>query len=390
MMGVTPEAIQLLLDRPKGVGFIVSCYTDTSVAHGSRSFWSQGLKNEARAIAQRLTDATMRARFFGDLKIVRRALAEPGVRRARGLAVFSAAEQGLFRAFPLGVPVTDRLVLDEAPYIVPLLEALHRQRRYLVVVTNSHRGRLYEAAWGHTHLLQTIEEDVPRRQRSAGETWGKQQATIARHREDCLLHYRKDLARLIEQVWPSAPFRGLILLGPQSTIAALRVELPGWLAERIVHTGRYQWTRNSPAAIVRSVLDEALHAHDAGLIQEFEWRLRENHYIAAGPGEVLPALHNGQVGYPGFLLLEPDRGDLASRCEQCGSLSTVIHARCPVCGGTCDTVNLWQEILLFAARHNITAHPVDHNEALANYGGVAAVLSRRHPWDLAAPGAAAG
>jgi peptide subunit release factor 1 (eRF1) len=395
MIDVTQDAIQVLLDHPKGRGMIVSCYADTSMTEGFKWLWSQRLKSEAGAIEQRLKDDHQaRARFDRDLEIIRHTLEYPAVQRARGMALFSAADQGLFRAFSLGVPVKDRLVLDEAPYLVPLLEAMHRQRRYLLVLTDSHRGRLYEAAWGHTRLLQQIEEAIPRRQRSAGERWGKQQATIARHREDHVLHYRKELARAIEQAWPTAPFRGLILLGDHETLEVLRGLLASDLASRVVHTGRYSWARKKPDldATVEQVLDAALRAHDAGLIAEFERRMHEHHLITAGPQEVINALRNGQVGYPGYVLLEPDRGQMAVRCTRCESVFTTVYATCPVCQGTCEKVNLWQEILRFAARHNITAHIVDSHPALAAHGGVAAVLSRSEPWEPAVvePAKAAG
>lgn len=70
----------------------------------------------------------------------------------------------------------NRLVVDEDPYLVPLLELLYRQRRYLVVHTDTHRGRLYTAVPGAVRLIEEIDEAVPKRQRAAGELWGKRQA----------------------------------------------------------------------------------------------------------------------------------------------------------------------------------------------------------------------
>ena len=387
MIDVTQDAIQVLLDHPKGNGMIVSCYADTSMTDGFQRLWSQRLKNEAAAIEERLKDdAQARAHFARDLSVIRHTLEDPAVQRTRGMAVFSGSDQELFRAFSLSAPVKDRLVLDEEPYLVPLLELMHRQRRYLLVLTDSHRGRLYEAAWGHTRLLQELDEAVPRRQRSAGELWGKQQATIARHREDHLLHYRKALATATEQAWPAAPFRGLILLGDEETIAALRSSLAAAFAGRIVHVGPYSWARKKPDidAKVREVLQAALRAHDEALLEEFERRLHEHYLIAAGPQEVVNALRNGQVGYPGYVILEPDRGQRAARCTRCDSIFTTIYTTCPVCQGACEQVNLWQQILLFAARHDIVAHVVDSHPALAQHGGVAAVLSRAEPWEPAA------
>ena len=78
MIDVTHDAIQVLLDRPKGEGMIVSCYADTSVTAGFLSLWSHRLKNEASAIEQRLAnDHQARARVVRDLAVIRHALTEP-------------------------------------------------------------------------------------------------------------------------------------------------------------------------------------------------------------------------------------------------------------------------------------------------------------------------
>jgi peptide subunit release factor 1 (eRF1) len=391
MIDTTQDAIQVLLDRPKGQGMTVSCYADTSMTDGFQWLWSQHLKNEASDIERRLEgDPQALSRFERDLEIIRHALDHRAVQSSRGMAVFSAVDERLFQAFPLGVPVKDRLVLDEEPYLVPLLEAMHRQRRYLCVITDSHHGRLYEAGWGHTHLLGELDEDVPRRQKSAGETWGKQQATIERHRRDHLLHYRKDLASAVEQAWAGSPFRGIILLGEHEVLEALRAELPPALASRVVHEAPCSWTRTTLDldSIVQGVLDDALRAHDAQLVAEFERRMHEHYMVAAGAQEVVDALHNGQVGYPGFLILEPDRGEMATRCTRCESLFTTTPEVCPFCQGACVKVNVWQEILLFAHRHAITAHIVASHPELLRHGGVAAVLSRAEPWQAASTAAA--
>lgn len=389
MTEVTLPNVQLLLDRPKGEGMIVSCYADLSLA-GYQSVWWQRLKNEVARLEQRLAgDPEARRRFTRDMAAIRRVLEQPAARRAQGLAVFSNAAQDFLQTFALSVPVRDTLVLDEQPYLVPLLEAIHRQRRYLVVLTDSHRGRIYAAEWGRAHLLSEIAHEVPRRQRSAGETWGKQQATIARHREDHILHYRKALVRQIEAAWRDAPFRGLILLGEHETLAALRAVLPPLLASQVIHEMPHSWVGRQPSitAKVQEVLDAALRTHDDRLMDEVERRLVEKSYcIAAGPQEVIDALRNGQVGYPGHLVLEPDRGQAASRCTECGSVFTVLCDACPFCQASCEKVNLWQEILLFAARHDIPAHVVESRPALARHGGVVALLSREGPWEPVASG----
>jgi hypothetical protein len=386
-IGVTLPDVQLLLDW-KGEGMVVSCYADTSLAAGFQSFASQRFKNEVAEIERLLADdPEARRRFHEDAAIIRVALDRAPSEGTRGLAIFSAATRGLFIGFALTQPVKDRLVLDEAPYLVPLLEAMHRQRRYLVVLTDTHHGAVYSADWGRMHLLAEISETVPKRHRSAGEMWGKQQATIARSREERILRYLDALAQEIERTWREAPYRGLILLGAHETVEHLRSRLPALLQSQIVLQAPHSWKNDRAVLddVVRGVVESAMESHDERLTEELDRRIREHALVASGPQEVVNALRSGQVGYPGYLVLQPDPGLAASRCTGCGSIFTVLTEACSYCQGRCETVNLWQEILLFAARHDIPAHFVDESPSLSACGGVAAVLSRAEPWPAASP-----
>jgi peptide subunit release factor 1 (eRF1) len=373
---------QWLLDRPRKTDMVVSCYADTSVGRGVRSEWRLHLKNEVKRIEEQIVDPDARGAFLRDIDVIQRALASPQARRARGMAVFSASGRDLYRAFALGVPVANRLVVDEEPYLVPLLELLHRHRRYLVVHTDSHRGRIYEASLGAVHLISEIDEAVPKRQRQAGETWGKQQATIERHREDHILHYRKELVREIARAWEEERYGGIVLLGPHEILEATRAELPAFLAAAVVHEGPYPWIGRRPSLenVTRAVIEQAMRAHDQWLKSEVARRIRESHNVVCGPQEVIDALRNGQVNYPGYLVLEPDRGDAGARCPRCGALFASPHARCPYCQAACETINVWQTILLMAARHGVPAHTMLPTAELSQRGGIAAILARPEPW----------
>ena len=71
MIDLTQDAIQILLDHPKGQGMIVSCYADTSMTGTFQWLWSQRLKNEASVIEHRLKDDhEAGARFVRNLEII--------------------------------------------------------------------------------------------------------------------------------------------------------------------------------------------------------------------------------------------------------------------------------------------------------------------------------
>jgi peptide subunit release factor 1 (eRF1) len=376
----TLKHVQWLLDRSRGGGAIVSCYIDKPVA--IPPVWSTHLAREVQQAEALLADEKERQHLASNIAVVRTIVSSAAARRARGMAVFVSAARDLIRAFTLDTPVVDRLVVNEEAYVVPLLEYLHRHRRYLVVHTDTHRGRLYTAGRGGLHLIEALDENVPKRHRAGVELWGKQQATIARHREDHILHYRKELVREIERAWAEEPYAGIVLLGEHEVLAHVADELSPQLARHVVYRGPRAWVGRQPRieAIVEEITANAMREHDQRLADDLRIRLQEAHDIVTGPEEVLNALRSGQVGYSGCVVMEPDRGDTASRCTECGWVFAHLHDTCPFCQNPCNKTNLWQQIALLATGHGIPVHFVGPDSDLQSRGGVAALVTREDPW----------
>jgi len=378
---VTPtfKDVQWLADHPRGDGMVVSCYADTSVSSGVRPLWREHLKNEVKRIDETLADApAARAEFHRNIAAIEAVLASRRPASTRGMAVFAASQQDLLRSFTLASPLPNRLVVNEEPYLVPLLELLHRQRRYLVVHTDTHHGRLYTAVPGAVRLIEEIREEVPKRHRAAGELWGKQQATIARHRDNHVLHYLKDLAREIERAWPEERYDGIVLLGLHEVLQELRTHLPDDLARRVVREAPHAWVGRQVTleSKLGAIHAEALREHDRQVLEDVKRRLMERHHIAIGPQAVIDAIRNDEVGYRGCVVMESDRGEVASRCTECGSLLARLIDECPSCHGRCAKTNLWQAIALLAAGHHVSVHFVESGQGLEKQSGVVALLAR--------------
>jgi hypothetical protein len=172
-MPLTFAAMQPLLDQFRGDGLLASCYADLSVIPGTPARWPGVFKGKATAVKKMLAEnPTAWQQFEKSFKAIGNIVEAPENRHARGIAVFSASQRGFFQSYSLDVPVENELVVHQAPYLVPLLQVLCRQRQYLVVHTNTHQGRLYSATAGSLHLLEEIAEAVPKHQHSAGQRRG--------------------------------------------------------------------------------------------------------------------------------------------------------------------------------------------------------------------------
>jgi peptide subunit release factor 1 (eRF1) len=349
------------------------------VAEGFQAHWLQPFKTEASRIRQRLAgDHQARLEFERDLEAIRRALESPEARQARGMAVFSAASRDYLLALTSEVPFENRLLVGEEPYVVPLVEAYLRQRGYLVVLADTHRASLFGAGPGGSRLMDAIDEFVPKKQHSAGERWGKQQATIERHRKDHILHFHKELARWVEQAWDEHPYQGLVLLGQREILEQVCKLLPKRLADWVVHKAPYSWSEGQATidAEIRAVLGAAQEAQERSTLDQLKSRFEEGCGIATGPQEVIEALRNGQVGE---LIIGPDPGAVASRCSGCRSLFADRRETCPYCGAPCRACNLWQEVLALAMGHSIWVNLVKRSAEVDRHGGIAALLARAQP-----------
>src|SRR5207248_7720451 len=178
----------------------------------------------------------------------------------------------------------EEIVVPTAQYLAPLLKAVHEQEELLVVHTDSHRGRVYGAGCGRADLVHEIDEAVRQRQQSAGERWGIGQATIARHREDIILHYRKELVAAIEKIWAAHTFHGLMLLGEHEILEHLRKQLPPRLSAQVVHEGPCAWAKPLGMAEVTELVAAATKGQERKIMSELADRLERNY----GPGSNQP------------------------------------------------------------------------------------------------------
>lgn len=369
--------VQVLLDQPQGGGMVLSCYADTSVVQGFEAHWVGHFKSEASRVRRALAgNDDAREEFDRNLKAIRQAFETPEARRAHGLAVFSSVAGGLFRSYALPVPVEHRLVVDEELYVVPLVEALERGRDCLVVLMDSHHGRIFAATPSTTRLLHEIDQSVPKQRRASGQRRGKERGlAIERHRQDAILHYQKDLAQEVEHAWSHGVFRGIVLLGNREVVSQLRDRLPSHLTAQVFHEGPQSWNGDVSAinGAIRTAITEATASHERRTLDDIASRLAEGYAATAGPQEVLDALRNGRAN---SVVLGPDPGLIGSRCTACGWTFATMQSACSFCHTRCEKTNLWQQILSMALRHTVVVHFVRADALLATRGGVAATLSR--------------
>ncbi len=163
MMSITRPELEILLDTPDCQDYVVSAFADLRVRDGFRSFVDVHVRNQARAAHGALAKGEARKALDANLSAIERAISNADG-SARGLAVFSGTDRKLFHTVNLPFAVENELVIDEDPFVLPLLERWYGDPNYLVAVIDTHHLHLFEA---HSGVAEEVKEVDPRHSRDA-------------------------------------------------------------------------------------------------------------------------------------------------------------------------------------------------------------------------------
>ncbi len=293
-----------------------------------------GLEAEAREVAGRLPEV------------------RPG---ARGLAVFSSAERGIFRALPLDVAIAPGAYWGEGFAVGPLVRALARSPRVVVALARLGRIRFFRVFWGDIEeageVCAAVGED------EAGPSLGRATSAL------------RDLVH-------AEPVECVLMGGDLRALAAWREVLPDDLASRVE---RCPWlaATATPAQVLEAALEAMCRrrqAEDERLVEEL-LRAAESGAAAIGPDAVAEAVGVGEAGR----LVVPEGFHLpGSECGACGLLAPVGGPEhCPACGARLrvvpDLVERMEERITEAGGRieEIGGHPA---ALLAEHEGIGAFL----------------
>lgn len=387
MLWLTRGDIEILLDRNEGRrhDFVVSAYVDYRIKDGFHRYVDVILRDQGRSAGLSLGDPGLRKALDANLGAIRKA-ADTADPSAKGLAVFSGAERGLFHVVALDFPVANYLAIDEEPYVLPLLERWYGEPSYLVAVVDSHQAVLFEAYVGTIEAVRTIGHDTAEDVQRDKPRFTFQKRFAGAHHERLQLtdddEFLKGVAGSIASHWRAGAFGGLIVLGQPRNVATVRRLLPKDVEAAVVETGPQAMTERPEdiADDVKRALEAWRSQRRSVILGELQHRWKERHLVANGPTEVLDALQQGRAVK---VVIGPQRDLPGARCGACGYHFGAPVGQCAYCESPTQAVNAVQEILRMSLRHRVPVHLLDREggvDPLASAGGVAALLRAEANW----------
>lgn len=288
---------------------------------------------------------------------------------ARGLAVFAAGLDNVWRTLSLTEPIADKIKVGRQFYLAPLVPLLGRGSGALVAVVGREKGELYRLAGGRLHAIADRSEEQPGRHDQGG--WS--QANYQRHIDELASEHLRVVAEELDRQARRTNDSGIVVVCAE--------EMRGEFGEMLAQETRSRlagWTsanaRATPAELL-DVVTPVLEAWRAKRENELLARWREevgrDGRASAGWGPTLDAASDGRVD---VLLFQEGANRDAWQCPACGR-AAIEPGACPLDGTRLEP----HDAAIDLAVHQTLAHggsvqAVRHHQDLEPVEGVGALL----------------
>ena len=328
-----------------------------------------------------LTEAARRIEDAGDLEQDERTALKADVERVRevlsgdiagngtrALAVFACQAEDLLEVVPLREPLESRVVLDDAPYVEPLVYA-GQTERWCVLLCNRRVARMFTGPGDELDETDRIEDDVHSHHDQGGWSQARYQRSVEKEVHDHLTH----TAEVAFELFKQRGFDRLLVGGPDETIGDLEAKLHPYLKERLV--GRISCdVENSSLDQVRSSAGEKILEHARTREREALDRLAQGVGSggrgAAGLAQVLAAVNEARVE---ILLVE--RGlSAAGFCDPATGLLYATPEEVPDGATATPVSDVVEKAIERAIEQSAEVMGIRHHDDLGPLGGIGAVL----------------
>lgn len=253
----------------------------------------------------------------------------------RTLVIFSCAGKKWWKVLTLSLPLRSHLEIHSKPYVGPLTYIFDKYSRFLCILVERAKARMFEVFAGEILEHTDILDDVPGKVKKAG-FGGYEERRIERHIEDHVRRHYKHAAEAALNLDKKYQNDHVILGGTEQNTNEFRHFLHSTLQDKVVGTFLEDINANPKAVLERTmqIEQEIKEEEERKLLQRFLDQVNSGGLGIVGLDPTLKALQQGQVHY---LVVKDGYGTQGYRCKNCQSLHST-NGRCQYCDGTVENV----------------------------------------------------
>jgi peptide chain release factor subunit 1 len=287
----------------------------------------------------------------------------------RGLSVFVAAIDGVWRPLPLSSSVQDAVRVGREFYVTPLVPLVADGDGAIVAVVGRERGDLYELHDGRLEPLAERFEEQPRRH----DQGGRSQANYQRHVDSLVDRHLRGVAEELERRLRRRRAAQVVIACSED----IRSEFAGLLSAEAVAAVAGWVTADAHSggkellSAVEPVLERKRVEHEAEAVTRWHDHMGQGSRACAGWGPTLEAASDGRID---LLLYEAGANHEAWCCPRCDRLQLEGGA-CPLDGTDLERRDDGLDLVLHRTlARGGTALMVTARRDLDPVGGIGALL----------------
>jgi peptide chain release factor subunit 1 len=307
------------------------------------------IKKRQKELNDQPLTAEIRKSVNADLRKIRQFVNHKFERNGvKTLIILSCSAKKFWRVLTLNLSLHSQLTVGPKSYTRPLTLLLDEYRRFLVILVERSKARLFEVYAGEIREYTDVFDDVPSKVKMGG-YGGYEERRIERHIEDHVRRHFKHVADVAFEFFKRHSHDSVVLLGSEQNTSEFHHYLHNTLHDRILATEVEEFNAN-----LKSILDRIRkreHAmkdkEDNQLLMRLFDQVKSGGLGVVGLDSTIRALQQGQVN---FLVVEAGFAKDGYRCTECKSLST-RNGSCDYCGGNTQVV---QDIIEEAVQQALT------------------------------------
>ncbi|MCA1553374.1 MAG: hypothetical protein LC737_03255 [Chloroflexi bacterium] len=286
------------------------------------------------------------------------------------LAIFASSPADLWQVHELNAPVTDRVVVSEAPFVRPLVRLFGEQAPYAVVLMDHTCARFFLFREGNVEPRGDLTTDVPRED----EIHRLSEDQFQHHQQEWVHRHMKQTSERLLTLLQAENYKGLWLGAKEEVARALESSVHSYVKDK--WCGAFPVDVHADAAEIRERITPLIADYErqqrADLLQRLETAAKSGGTGAIGMDDTLAELQSGKVM---TLLVEREFVAKGGRCTNCESLTVDANAPCPYCSSEVRPVaNLVDEMVEAAFLSGAEIMFVPEGEGLERLGRIGALL----------------
>ncbi len=338
------EELKYLSEIQGNEDYYVSLYLNVNPITNPKGEYVLHLKNMIREVSEN-TEKGVYGKIKSDLEKISAYVTSNKRGFRKGLVLVSSEETGFRREYNLSVPVKNTLIVDNTPYIKPLLDILDNNPGYLILLVEKDEARIFVIHLGEIVEYGEIKTaDVPGKHKKGG-WFALAEPHYQRHIDYHVGLHLKEVIKKLESFLSAERIDLFFVGGSEEAVTMFNDMLPETVRTRIKGQFAAEMFLKPDEVLKRA--EPLLSVYEAEkekkIVDELITRAMKGNQAVLGIEDIIGAAMEGKIHK---LVFVKDYEASGFKCVNCGLLSVRNIPKCPYCGSEMEPIEYMVELVV--------------------------------------------